>query len=156
MRFAVDSLLVQRIKHETEAFVKSYQGLYPELLYKAYKEACRIVFNGVVVPEEPEILKIWQKRCDKPKVSVVLPIYNVEDYLNEALYSLTIQSLHEMEFICVNDGSTDGSMAIIKEYASLDKRFRIIDKPNSGYGHSIKKGIDAVRGQNLTAKEKKK
>lgn len=149
VKFADDSVLGQRIKHETEAFVKSYQGLYPELLYKAYKEACRIVFNGVVVPEEPEILKIWQKRCDKPKVSVVLPIYNVEDYLNEALYSLTIQSLHEMEFICVNDGSTDGSMAIIKEYASLDKRFRIIDKPNSGYGHSMNKGIDAARGQYL-------
>ena len=149
VKFADDSVLGQRIKHETEAFVKSYQGLYPELLYKAYKEACRTVFNGVVVPEEPEILKIWQKRCDKPKVSVVLPIYNVEDYLNEALYSLTIQSLHEMEFICVNDGSTDGSMAIIKEYASLDKRFRIIDKPNSGYGHSMNKGIDAARGQYL-------
>ena len=149
VKFADDSVLGQRIKHETEAFVKSYQGLYPELLYKAYKEACRTVFNGVVVPEEPEILKIWQKRCDKPKVSVVLPIYNVEDYLNEALYSLTIQSLHEMEFICVNDGSTDGSMAIIKEYASLDKRFRIIDKPNSGYGHSLNKGIDAARGQYL-------
>lgn len=69
--------------------------------------------------------------------------------MNEALYSLTIQSLHEMEFICVNDGSTDGSMAIIKEYASLDKRFRIIDKPNSGYGHSMNKGIDAARGQYL-------
>ena len=54
-----------------------------------------------------------------------------------------------MEFICVNDGSTDGSMAIIKEYASLDKRFRIIDKPNSGYGHSMNKGIDAARGQYL-------
>ena len=87
--------------------------------------------------------------CPKPHVSVVVPVYNQEEYLNQALHSLTEQTLEEMEFICVNDGSTDGSMAILREYAALDGRVRIIDKPNSGYGHTMNVGIDAAKGEYL-------
>ena len=87
--------------------------------------------------------------CERPKVSVVVPVYNVEDYLNDALDSLINQTLEDMEFICVNDGSTDGSLAILKEYAALDRRIRILDGPNGGYGKAMNRGIDAARGEYL-------
>ena len=84
-----------------------------------------------------------------PKVSVVLPIYNVEQYLRECLDSVVKQTLKDIEIICVNDGSTDSSLQIIKEFAEKDARIKIIDKPNSGYGHSMNVGIDAATGEYL-------
>ena len=81
------------------------------------------------------------------KVSVVVPLYNQEDYLDKALHSLATQTLKEMEFIIVNDGSTDSSLAIAQQYAEADPRFKIIDKTNSGYGHTMNVGIDAANGE---------
>ena len=65
---------------------------------------------------------------EKAKVSVIVPIYNVEMYQVEALDSLQRQTLHDIEIICVNDGSKDNSLSIIKKYAEKDERFIIIDK----------------------------
>ena len=84
-----------------------------------------------------------------PKVSVVLPIYNVEQYLRECLDTVVNQTLKDIEIICVNDGSTDNSLKIIKEFAEKDSRIKIIDKDNSGYGHSMNVGIDAATGEYL-------
>ena len=81
------------------------------------------------------------------KVSVVVPIYNVEVYLEEALNSLKWQTLKEMEFVCINDGSTDGSLEILKRYAAQDPRFVIIDKANGGYGVGMNVGISRARGE---------
>ena len=69
-----------------------------------------------------------------PKVSLLIPAYNVEPYLRECLESVVNQTLEDMEFVCVNDGSKDGTLAILKEYAEKDPRFVIIDKENGGYG----------------------
>lgn len=85
------------------------------------------------------------KNC--PKVSVLVPIYNVEQYLRQCLQSLRDQTLDDMEIICINDGSTDGSLEIIKEFLGKDKRFRLIDKENSGYGDSMNQGLKAARGE---------
>ena len=84
-----------------------------------------------------------------PKVSVVLPIYNSSQYLREALDSVVNQTLNDIEIICVNDGSTDNSLDIVNEYAARDKRIIVINKTNSGYGHSMNKGIDAAAGEYL-------
>ena len=81
------------------------------------------------------------------KVSVVIPIYNVEKYLRQCLDSVVNQTLKEIEIICVNDGSTDSSPAIINEYAAKDPRIVVIDKANSGYGHSMNCGFDLARGE---------
>lgn len=81
-----------------------------------------------------------------PKVSVIVPIYNVEQYLKQALDSLKNQTLEDIEVICVNDGSTDGSLEIIKEYVAADPRFVLIDKENRGYGHSMNRGIEKAMG----------
>ncbi len=81
------------------------------------------------------------------KVSIVIPIYNVEKYLRQCLGSVVNQTLADIEIICVNDGSKDSSLEIIKEYAAKDERVRIIDKPNSGYGHSMNCGFDMATGE---------
>lgn len=82
-----------------------------------------------------------------PKVSVVIPCYNVEKYLRQCLDSVINQTLKELEIICVNDGSTDSTLSIIEEYAKNDERVKIIDKPNSGYGNSMNRGFDMATGE---------
>lgn len=69
-----------------------------------------------------------------PKVSVLIPVYNTGRYLRECLDSVVAQTLKEIEIICINDGSTDSSQSILREYAGKDSRIRILDKPNTGYG----------------------
>lgn len=82
-----------------------------------------------------------------PKVSILVPVYNVERYLPQCLDSLISQTLKDIQIICINDGSTDSSLEILKCYAQKDKRIEIIDKPNSGYGASMNCGLDLARGE---------
>ena len=81
-----------------------------------------------------------------PKISVIVPVYNVEKYLAECLDSIVNQTLKEIEIICVNDGSTDNSLSILKEYTSKDSRIKIIDKENEGQGYARKLGLDNATG----------
>lgn len=81
------------------------------------------------------------------KVSVIVPVYNVEKYLRQCLDSIVNQTLKEIEIICVNDGSTDSSPQIISEYVKKDSRVRMISKENTGYGNSMNCGIDQARGE---------
>lgn len=82
-----------------------------------------------------------------PKVSILVPVYNVERFLPQCLDSLVAQTLEDVQIICINDGSTDGSLEILERYAARDSRIEIIDKPNSGYGASMNCGLDAARGE---------
>lgn len=82
-----------------------------------------------------------------PAISLLIPIYNVEKYLRECLDSVLAQSFTDFEAICINDGSTDSSRAIVQEYLDADSRFRVIDKANSGYGASMNQGLDAATGE---------
>ena len=66
------------------------------------------------------------------KVSVVIPVYNVEKYLRDCLDTIVNQTLEDIEIICVNDGSTDKSLDILNEYASKDERMRVISQENGG------------------------
>ena len=63
---------------------------------------------------------------DKPFVSVVVPVYNVQDFLPECLDSLVSQSLKNIEIICINDGSTDNSLDILRSYERADERVRVL------------------------------
>lgn len=80
-----------------------------------------------------------------PKVSIVIPVYNVEKYLRDCLDSVCNQTLKDIEIICVDDGSTDASGIILDEYAEMDDRFRIIHKKNEGYGKAVNIGMAAVK-----------
>ncbi|MBQ6455003.1 MAG: glycosyltransferase [Eggerthellaceae bacterium] len=84
-----------------------------------------------------------------PKVSLVIPCCNVERYVEQCVRSAMGQTLSDIEIICVNDGSTDGTLAVLERLAAEDKRIRIIDKPNTGYGNSMNVGFDAARGEYL-------
>jgi glycosyltransferase involved in cell wall biosynthesis len=81
-----------------------------------------------------------------PKISILVPIYNVEPYLRECLDSLINQTLKDIEIICINDGSTDRSLSILEDYASNDPRIHIVNKANSGYGHSMNRALDLATG----------
>ncbi len=82
-----------------------------------------------------------------PKVSVIVPVYNVERYLPECLDSICSQSLREIEIICINDGSTDSSLDILEKHAASDSRFKIITQFNSGVSVSRKNGLSQSCGE---------
>lgn len=94
----------------------------------------------------PASLFVSAPRVAAPEISVLVPICNVERYLAECLDSLRAQTFSNFEVLCINDGSTDGSRDIIQRYLDLDERFRVIDKPNSGYGASMNIGLDNAQG----------
>lgn len=84
-----------------------------------------------------------------PKVSIIIPVYNVEKYLRECLDSVINQTLKDIAIICVNDGSTDSSLEILKEYAKNDNRIHIVDKINGGLGAARNSGIKYLIDNNI-------
>lgn len=83
----------------------------------------------------------------KPLVSILIPVYNVEAYLERCLDSLIKQTMSEIEIICVNDGSTDNSLEILERYRKLDSRIIIINKQNGGLPSARNAGLDAAQGK---------
>lgn len=83
----------------------------------------------------------------KPAVSVVIPVYNVEATLPRCLDSLLAQTFTDWEAVCINDGSPDGSAAILEKYAASDARFRVIDKKNAGVSAARNDGVAAAHGE---------
>ncbi len=81
------------------------------------------------------------------KVSIIVPVYNTGEYLRKCFYSLMGQTLKELEFIIVDDGSTDSSGSICDEYAQRDSRFKVIHKNNEGVSAARNKGITAAQGE---------
>jgi glycosyltransferase involved in cell wall biosynthesis len=82
-----------------------------------------------------------------PKVSVVMPVYNAEKYLAEAIESILNQTLTDFEFIIVNDGSTDDTLAIIENYQNEDDRIKCYIQDNKGQSMALNVGVDAAVGQ---------
>lgn len=80
------------------------------------------------------------------EISILVPIYNVESYLIQCLQSIKNQTFKNFEVICINDGSTDKSLNIIYDFMNQDSRFKLIDKANTGYGHSMNLGLTSCNG----------
>lgn len=80
-------------------------------------------------------------------VSIVVPVYNVHNYLKECMDSILKQTLKNIEVICVDDGSTDNSLSILRSYEKRDLRVKVITKANTGYGNTMNIGIDQARGK---------
>lgn len=81
-----------------------------------------------------------------PVVSILVPVYNVESYLPICLDSILAQTLSNIEIICVNDGSTDGSLEILLEYQKQDPRIQVIDKENGGLPSARNAALDRAKG----------
>ena len=82
-----------------------------------------------------------------PKISVIVPIYNVEKYLQQCLDSILVQSLQDLEIICIDDGSTDNSVNILDEISVKDSRVKVVHKENAGYGAAMNVGLDMATGE---------
>ena len=82
-----------------------------------------------------------------PKVSVIVPVYNVETYLPACMESILSQTLEDLEIICVDDGSTDGSGKLLDAWAAGDSRIRVFHEVNRGYGAAMNRGLDAATGE---------
>jgi len=83
----------------------------------------------------------------QPKISIIIPVYNVEKYLRQCLDSVVNQTMQEIQIICVNDGSTDGSLAILREYEARDSRMMVLDKPNGGQSSARNAAYPHVKGK---------
>ena len=81
------------------------------------------------------------------KISVIIPVYNAEAHVRRTLDSVCAQTFRDWECICVDDGSTDGSGAILDEYAAKDPRFRAVHQANGGEGAARNAGMDAATGE---------
>lgn len=82
-----------------------------------------------------------------PAISVIIPVYNVSLYLSRCLHSVVNQIFSDLEIIVVNDGSTDNSLAIIREFMEKDKRIKLVDKENEGVSYARKSGIEVATGK---------
>ena len=87
---------------------------------------------------------------EAPKVSVIIPVYNTEQYLRQCLDSVVNQTLREIEIICVDDGSTDGSPAILQEYGKRDGRVMVLAQGRKGAGAARNRGLKAAKGEYLS------
>ena len=84
---------------------------------------------------------------DQPTVSVLLPVYNAERYLREAVESVLAQTFTDFELLVVDDGSTDGSLAILREFERRDPRVRVISRPNTGYVVALNEMLGLAKGE---------
>lgn len=85
----------------------------------------------------------------QPRISVVLPVYNAQDHLRQAVESVLTQTFRDFELIAVDDGSRDRSLAILQSLAAKDSRVRIISRPNTGLIGALHDGIAAIKGDLL-------
>lgn len=84
---------------------------------------------------------------NNPKVSVIIPVYNVEKYLRECLDNVVNQTLRDIEIICIDDGSVDSSLLILEKYREKDQRVKVLSQENSGSGAARNRGIRSARGE---------
>lgn len=122
----------QGIPSMDKAFSKAFK--YPFMKFKA-----SMLHGHKIVLDNRDIDNV-------PKVSVIIPIYNVEKYLKECLDSVVNQTLRDIEIICIDDGSTDNSLEIAKEYCD-DKRVILLSQPNKGLSSARNLGLKYARGE---------
>lgn len=84
------------------------------------------------------------------RLSIIVPVYNAAGWLRTCLQSLTHQTLQDLEIICVDDGSTDASLAVLQEHAAKDTRIKVIHQANAGVSVARNRGLDAATGEYVT------
>lgn len=101
--------------------------------------------NPFINEQKSSCVVLKRNQTERPLVSVVVPVYNIAEYLDEALQSVLGQSLAQLEVICVNDGSTDASLDVLMRWADRDPRVSVLSQENAGLSAARNRGFDAVR-----------
>jgi len=86
---------------------------------------------------------------NRPLVSIIIPVYNVQEYLGTCLDSIVCQTYQELEIIAVNDGSTDNSLAILEDYTQKEPRLRVLHQENQGLSAARNKGLNEAKGEHI-------
>lgn len=100
--------------------------------------------------EKLNLLVNGEDKMNEPIISIIVPVYNVENYLKRCIESILNQTFTDFELILVNDGSTDGSGIICKEFSSVDDRIKVINKNNGGLSSARNSGIEIARGKYIS------
>ena len=87
---------------------------------------------------------------DNPKITIIMPSYNEISYIEECIESVINQTLHEIEIICVDGESNDGTLEILKKYAKLDSRIQVLTSDKKSYGHQVNLGISKAKGDYIS------
>ena len=142
--YALSRKQISRLEKENKKYNSLKKGFkavlknrFPKLIYKL-RTVKRVYLSNLI--------HFYRRN---PKVSVIMPVYNVEDYLRECLESLRKQSLKRIEVICVDDESTDSSYEILQEYAKKDKRFKVLQQKHSNAGDARNLGLKNAKGEYL-------
>ena len=90
---------------------------------------------------------------ENPIISVIMPSFNVGDYIEECIKSVVNQSLHDLEIICIDAGSTDGTLEILEKYAKADLRVRLISSDKKSYGYQVNLGLNEAKGEYIAIVE---
>ena len=139
---------IERRKKEVEDWhIENLQKTVSELNEKHEADIKPIKLLVKAIRKIRKIKNKNKKTNNQPKVSVILPIYNVGKYLTQSLDSLLNQTLKEIEIICVNDGSTDNCYEILEEYKKKDSRIKVIHTKNQGTGAARNEGLKIATGE---------
>lgn len=131
--------------YKLEIMYKEYENNIKKIAKERqdYKNAYEELDNKVHKNKQNEI----KEEVKNPKVTVVVPVYNVKPFLKECLDSILNQTLEDIEVICGDGGSNDGSLEILREYEKKDKRIKVISREGSGYGESVNECMDLAKGE---------
>lgn len=141
-------------KKKARSWKKRFEGIVNKIKKACGKWIPKKVkwFCNVMITAGPGYF-VYRKKLklnkDKIYVSIVMPVYNAERFLVETLDSLVCQNLHNIEIICVDDGSTDGSLEILNKYKEKDPRIIVIEQENQGAGAARNKGLSIAKGEYL-------
>ena len=144
-----ESTQTRHLESPKTRHTESHTTRHAELVSASQTESLKTIHvkNADGDPDTVAEILIQNKIDYTPKVSVVMPVYNVEPYLRQCLDSVLNQILKEIEIICVDDGSTDSSLDILKEYAEKDNRITVITQKNLYAGVARNAGLSQARGE---------
>lgn len=142
-----DQRVVAKFKVDSEVTSLHGQTRIGESTFEqTYCSRFRLILQGVEMYYNSTQTISTQTPKQSPRFSIIIPVYNVAPYLRECLDSVLAQTFTDWEAICVDDGSTDGSGAILDEYAAKDNRFRVIHQKNAGVSSARNVALDMARG----------
>ena len=144
-------------KNTLDVFLQSIDSTKKQLSYnfkqvrKLYVEKCKSVAKAyaIDVNDEKNLFERLLKTDRDIKISVIIPVYNMDSYLSDCLKSVCNQSLKDIEIICINDGSTDYSQEVLNEFAWKDNRIKVVFQTNHGVDYARNRAISMAKGEFL-------